>query len=188
MEKRGTKTQKNISNAVIFFIMDVSGSMTKEKKYLARSFFFLLYHFIRSKYEKTEIVFVAHDTRPYETDEDKFFNRGTGGGTMVSPAIDYVIEQANKRFNPQSWNLYAFHCSDGDNWGEDMDKTIVSNETLKNMCQFYGYCEITPEDERIKWGNGSTLSEAYEPYEDEKFKIGTIISYTNMISSNNGSS
>ena len=73
-------------------MMDVSGSMTKEKKYLARSFFFLLYHFIRSKYEKTEIVFVAHDTRPYEVDEDKFFGRGTGGGTMVSPCIDYVIE------------------------------------------------------------------------------------------------
>ena len=172
--KHITVTQKQATNACIFFVMDVSGSMTKEKKYLARSFFFLLYHFIRSKYEKTEIVFVAHDTQPYETDEDKFFNRGTGGGTMVSPAIDYVIEQANKRFNPQSWNLYTFHCSDGDNWGEDMNKTIASNEILKQMCQFYGYCEITPEDERIKWGNGSTLSEAYEPYEDEKFKIGRI--------------
>jgi len=172
--KHITVTQKQATNACIFFIMDVSGSMTKEKKYLARSFFFLLYHFIRSKYEKTEIVFVAHDTEPHETDEDKFFNRGTGGGTMVSPAIDYVIEQANKRYNPQSWNLYSFHCSDGDNWGEDMNKTIASNETLKQMCQFYGYCEITPEDQRIKWNNGSTLSEAYEPYEDEKFKIGRI--------------
>jgi len=172
--KHITVTQKQATNACIFFVMDVSGSMTKEKKYLARSFFFLLYHFIRSKYEKTEIIFVAHDTQPYETDEDKFFNRGTGGGTMVSPAIDYVIEQANKRYNPQSWNLYTFHCSDGDNWGEDMNKTIASNEILKGMCQFYGYCEITPENERIKWGNGSTLSEAYEPYEDEKFKIGRI--------------
>ena len=172
--KHITVTKKTATNACIFFIMDISGSMTKDKKYLARSFFFLLYHFIRSKYEKTEIVFVAHDTRPYETDEDKFFGRGTGGGTMVSPAIDYVIEQANKRYNPQSWNLYAFHCSDGDNWGEDMEKTIASNQILKQMCQFYGYCEITPEDERIKWGNGSTLSEAYEVLEDEKFKIGRI--------------
>jgi len=172
--KHITVTQKAATNACIFFMMDVSGSMTTEKKYLARSFFFLLYHFIRSKYEKTEIVFVAHDTRPYEVDEDKFFGRGTGGGTMVSPTIDYVIEQANKRYNPQSWNLYAFHCSDGDNWGEDMNRTIASNETLKQMCQFYGYCEITPEDERIKWGNGTTLSEAYEPYEDDKFKIGRI--------------
>ena len=172
--KHITVTQKTATNACIFFIMDISGSMTTEKKYLARSFFFLLYHFIRSKYEKTEIVFVAHDTRPYETDEDKFFGRGTGGGTMVSPAIDYVIEQANKRYNPRSWNLYAFHCSDGDNWGEDMSKTIASNEVLKQMCQFYGYCEITPENERIKWGNGTTLSEAYEPLEDDKFKIGRI--------------
>ena len=172
--KHITVTQKNATNACIFFIMDVSGSMTKEKKYLARSFFFLLYHFIRSKYEKTEIIFVAHDTAPYETDEDKFFNRGTGGGTMVSPAIDYVIEQANKRYNPRSWNLYSFHCSDGDNWGEDMDRTIESNNKLKEMCQFYGYCEITPEDERIRWNNGSTLANAYEPYEDDKFKIGRI--------------
>ena len=172
--KHITVTQKAATNACIFFMMDVSGSMTTEKKYLARSFFFLLYHFIRSKYEKTEIVFVAHDTQPYEVDEDKFFGRGTGGGTMVSPCIDYVIEQANKRYNPSSWNLYAFHCSDGDNWGEDMQRTIASNEVLKQMCQFYGYCEITPEDERIKWGNGSTLSEAYDPYEDEKFKIGRI--------------
>tara|TARA_Y100000593_G_scaffold50967_1_gene95780 strand:+ start:1659 stop:2825 length:1167 start_codon:yes stop_codon:yes gene_type:complete len=172
--KHITITQKYATNACIFFIMDISGSMTKEKKYLARSFFFLLYHFIRSKYEKTEIVFVAHDTRAYETDEDKFFNRGSGGGTMVSPAIEYVIEQANKRYNPRSWNLYSFHCSDGDNWGDDMQRTIEANIKLKDMCQFYGYCEITPETETIRWSNGSTLANAYEPYEDEKFKIGRI--------------
>tara|TARA_R110002153_G_scaffold251248_1_gene408185 strand:+ start:687 stop:1865 length:1179 start_codon:yes stop_codon:yes gene_type:complete len=172
--KNITTTQKAATNACIFFMMDVSGSMTTDKKYLARSFFFLLYHFIRSRYEKTDIIFVSHDTQPYEVDEEKFFGRGTGGGTMVSPTIEYVIEQANKRYNPSSWNLYAFHCSDGDNWGDDMDKTIKNNEILKNMCQFYGYCEITPETDRIKWGNGTTLSEAYEPYEDEKFKIGRI--------------
>ena len=76
--------------------MDVSGFMSKQKKYLARSFFFLLYHFIRRKYEKTEIVFVAHDTKPYEVDEDKFFNRGSSGGTLVSPALEYVLEPFEK--------------------------------------------------------------------------------------------
>lgn len=172
--KHITIAEKAATNACIFFIMDVSGSMTTEKKYLARSFFFLLYHFIRSKYEKTEIIFVSHDTQPYEVDEDKFFGRGTGGGTMVSPAIDYVIEQANKRYNPRSWNLYAFHCSDGDNWGDDMDKTIASNQILKSMCQFYGYCEIIPENEKIRWSTGSTLSEAYAPIVDDKFKVGKI--------------
>lgn len=172
--KHITTVQKAATNACIFFMMDISGSMTTNKKYLARSFFFLLYHFIRSRYEKTEIIFVSHDTQPYEVDEEKFFGRGTGGGTMVSPTIEYVIEQANKRYNPSSWNLYAFHCSDGDNWGDDMNKTIKNNEILKNMCQFYGYCEITPEANRMKWDNGTTLSEAYAPYVDEKFKIGHI--------------
>jgi sporulation protein YhbH len=170
---------KPSSNACIFFIMDVSGSMTTDKKYLARSFFFLLYHFIRSQYEKTEIVFVAHDTQPYEVDEDKFFGRGTGGGTMVSPTIEYVIEQAEKRYNPRSWNLYAFHCSDGDNWGSDMQKTIEKNSVLKDMVQFYGYCEITPLDS-IRWAGATPLSEAYEPYTDAKFKVGHIHEKTDV--------
>ena len=166
-------TKKPVSSACIFFIMDVSGSMTQNKKYLARSFFFLLYQFIRSRYEKTEIVFVAHDTQPYEVDEEKFFGRGTGGGTKVSPTIEYVIEQANKRYNPNSWNLYAFHCSDGDNWSSDMEKTIQQNEILKSMCQLYGYCEITPHDE-IRWAGSTALSEAYEVLEDKSFKVGHI--------------
>lgn len=164
---------KPSSNACIFFIMDVSGSMSKQKKYLARSFFFLLYHFIRSQYEKTEIVFVAHDTQPYEVDEEKFFNRGTGGGTMVSPTIEYVTEQIQKRYNPRSWNVYAFHCSDGDNWSSDMQKTIDRNTVLKDLVQFYGYCEIVPH-ESIRWAGATPLSEAYEPYTDNKFKVGHI--------------
>lgn len=172
-------TEEYASNACIFFIMDVSGSMTTNKKYLARSFFFLLYHFIRSQYEKTEIVFVAHDTQPYEVDEEKFFGRGTGGGTMVSPTIEYVIDQANKRYNKASWNLYAFHCSDGDNWASDMDKTCKLNETLKEMCQFYGYCEITPVDE-IRWAGSTPLSQAYKHLEDKKFKVGHIHQKTDV--------
>ena len=174
--KHITVTQKTATNACIFFIMDVSGSMTKEKKYLARSFFFLLYHFIRSKYEKTEIVFVAHDTQPYETDEDKFFNRGTGGGTMVSPAIEYVVEQANKRYNPQSWNLYSFHCSDGDNWKSDMDKCFKAASSIKDLCQLYSYCEIEPDEDRIKWigEDDNRLSSVFMKLVDKSFKIVNI--------------
>ncbi len=167
-------TKKYATNACIFFIMDVSGSMTTEKKYLARSFFFLLYHFIRSKYEKTEIVFVAHDTRAYEVDEDKFFNRGSSGGTMVSPAIEYVLETISKRFNPTSWNIYAFHCSDGDNFPTDMDRTVEASNKLKEVCQLYGYCEIDPVAESIKWLNESSLSKVYNWLEDDKFKIALI--------------
>jgi len=167
-------TKKYATNAAIFFIMDISGSMTKDKKYLARSFFFLLYHFIRSRYEKTEIVFVAHDTHAYETDEDKFFGRGSSGGTMVSPALDHVLEQIEKRFNPASWNLYAFHCSDGDNWPSDMERAVIASEKLKSICQLYGYCEIEPEREAIKWLNETTLSKAYEYLDGGSFKMARI--------------
>tara|TARA_B100000212_G_scaffold342208_1_gene328218 strand:+ start:386 stop:1549 length:1164 start_codon:yes stop_codon:yes gene_type:complete len=159
--KHVSKTTKNISNAAIFFIMDVSGSMTKHKKYLARSFFFLLYHFIRSKYEKTELIFVAHDTRPYEVDEDRFFNRGTGGGTLVSPTLEYVYDVINKRFDPSAWNIYAFHCSDGDNWLTDNEKTLEWTLKLANICQLYGYCEIDSE-ESLGWMSENALSNIYE--------------------------
>ena len=168
------KDTKYATNACIFFVMDVSGSMSKGKKYLARSFFFLLYHFIRSKYEKTEIVFVSHDTQPYEVDEDKFFNRGSAGGTLVSPALNYVLEQAEKRFNPKSWNIYTFHCSDGDNWLSDMDAAVESSQRLKTMCQLYGYCQIEPGHDDIKWMSNvssDSLAGVYEWMEDDKFKI-----------------
>ena len=78
------------TNAVIFFVMDISGSMTKDKKYLCRSFFFLLYHFIRSKYDKTEIIFIAHDSEAYEVSEEQFFGRGSSGGTIVSSSLEMV--------------------------------------------------------------------------------------------------
>ncbi len=167
---------KYATNACIFFVMDISGSMSKEKKYLARSFFFLLYHFIRSKYEKTEIVFVSHDTQPYEVDEDKFFNRGSGGGTLVSPALNYVLEQAEKRYNPRSWNIYTFHCSDGDNWLSDMEAAVTASQALKDMCQLYGYCQIEPSKEEINWlRNGeNSLAGVYEWMQDDKFKIVNI--------------
>ena len=150
--------------------MDISGSMSKTKKYLARSFFFLLYHFIRSKYEKTEIIFIAHDTQPYEVDEDKFFNRGAGGGTLVSPTLEYVNEVIEKRFNPRSWNIYAFHCSDGDNWPSDNDKTREYTIKVKEKCQLYGYCEIEPREDSLRWMNESVLSKVYETMDDSKFK------------------
>lgn len=164
------KDTKYATNAAIFFIMDVSGSMSKNKKYLARSFFFLLYHFIRSKYEKTEIVFIAHDTQPYEVDEKKFFNRGSSGGTMVSPTLEYVNEAIEKRYNPSSWNVYAFHCSDGDNWPSDNEKTVDLSLKIKNKCQLYGYCEIEPQEESLRWLDETSLGKTYSKIEDEKFK------------------
>jgi len=142
---------KHHSSAVLFFVMDISGSMTQEKKYLSRSFFFLLYHFIRSRYEHTELVFVAHDSSAYEVTEDQFFTRGSSGGTMVSSALHMIEDVISKRFHPNSWNIYMFQCSDGDNWPGDNAKVLASLERLQHLCQFMGYCEVEPSEEAIRW-------------------------------------
>jgi len=165
---------KECSNAVIFFVMDISGSMTKTKKFLARSFFFLLYHFVRSKYNHTEIVFVSHDTSGYEVNEDQFFTRGNSGGTMVSSGLGLVDEIIRKRFHPNSWNIYVFQCSDGDNWPDDTEKTLGILEKIKNVSQMFGYCEIGPEIEYKDGGSScdmSKLSNVYNPHVDKKLRM-----------------
>jgi sporulation protein YhbH len=163
------------SNAVIFFVMDISGSMTKEKKYLSRSFFFLLYHFIRSKYDNTDIIFVAHDSQAYEVSEEQFFSRGSSGGTMVSSALEMVQGIINERYHPSAWNIYAFQCSDGDNWNSDNPKVINLLNSLKLMCQFIGYCEVEPQEERLKWNDeATTLYGIFEQVADTNVKCAKI--------------
>lgn len=165
------KDVKEASNAVIFFLMDISGSMTQQKKFLARSFYFLLYHFINHRYENCEVVFVAHDTSAYEVDEDKFFKRGNSGGTIVSSGLEMVHDIINKRYHPSSWNVYCFQCSDGDNWPSDRDKTLSYVDKLKDICQLFGYCEIEPDGERLSWGEENKLGVVYESKIDFNFKI-----------------
>ncbi len=142
---------KEATNAVIFFMMDVSGSMTQNIKFIARSFFFLLYQFIRHKYEEVEIVFIGHTTEAFETDEDSFFKRGESGGTHVSSAPRLALEIINKRFHPSSWNIYAFHCTDGDNWSEDNDAAIDAFKKLADISQMTCYFEICPDSEKMAW-------------------------------------
>jgi len=137
---------KENTNAVIVMMMDVSGSMGKRKKFLARSFFFLLYQFIRSKYDQTEVVFISHDMEARECSEEQFFTRGSSGGTIVSSAYVEALDVINKRYHPSSWNVYAFHASDGDNFGYDTNDMISAATKIKDVCQLFGYIEITPDD------------------------------------------
>src|SRR5438132_2397128 len=110
---------KKESNAVVICVMDTSGSMDTMKKYLARSFFFLLYQFICTKYRNVEIVFVAHHTEANEVTEDEFFHKGESGGTFISSGYNKALEIVQARYHPSLWNVYAFHCSDGDNFDSD---------------------------------------------------------------------
>lgn len=142
--RRVREDYKKDFNAVVICIMDVSGSMDQTKKYLARSFYFLLYQFIRLKYSNVDVVFVAHTTTAKEVNENEFFHRGESGGTYISSGYEKALEIIEQRYNPASWNIYAFHCSDGDNWVEDNKKAIDLAEKLCDVCNLFGYGEITP--------------------------------------------
>ncbi len=166
--------KKPTSNAAIFFIMDVSGSMTKEKKFLARSFFFLLYHFIRSRYENTEHCFISHDTSAAEVNEEDFFGKGSTGGTLVSTGLDKCLDIVESRYHPSTWNVYVFQCSDGDNWPEDNEGCLKSAQKLSALSQFYGYCEIEPQHQKNRWIQMSQLSELFTPLLKDNFKIAEI--------------
>lgn len=164
-----TKPKEN-SSAVVFFVMDVSGSMSPQKKYLARSFYFLVYQFLRYKYDNIEIVFISHTTEAKEVSEDEFFSRVPSGGTLISPALEMMSSIIEKRYHTSMWNIYGFHCSDGDNWSSDNAKCLAATKKLIDTCQVYSFCEITPDDEIF----GSDFSETfnnYKPLASKKFKL-----------------
>ena len=130
------------SNAVVICIMDTSGSMDQTKKYLARSFYFLLYQFIRLKYVNVELVFIAHTTEAAVVTEDEFFHKGESGGTFISSGYEKALQIIETQYPPSLWNIYTFHCSDGDNWDEDNAKTLELAEKLCQICNLFGYGEI----------------------------------------------
>lgn len=154
---------KNQSNAVIFCIMDTSGSMDITKKYLARSFYFLLYRFILFKYQNTEVVFISHHTEAQEVTEDVFFHKGESGGTKISSGYKKALEIINARYNPDLWNIYAFHCSDGDNFPEDNEEAVRQAEELAKIANLFGYGEIKPQ-ESFNW---SSMLEKYAKLADD---------------------
>jgi len=132
------------SNAVVVCIMDTSGSMDTMKKYLARSFFFMLYQFVSTKYRNVEIVFVAHHTEGREVTEEEFFYKGESGGTFISSGYNKALEIIQERYHPALWNVYAFHCSDGDNFESDNPAAIKAAKELCDVCNLFGYGEIKP--------------------------------------------
>jgi sporulation protein YhbH len=132
------------SNAVVICIMDTSGSMDTMKKYLARSFFFLLYQFVCTKYRNVEIIFIAHHTEAREVTEEEFFHKGESGGTLISSGYTKALEIIQDRYHPTLWNVYAFHCSDGDNFESDNPAALKAAKELCKVCNLFGYGEIKP--------------------------------------------
>jgi len=155
------------SNAVVICIMDTSGSMDTTKKYLARSFFFLLYQFVSRRYENVEVVFIAHDIEAKEVTEEEFFHKGEAGGTFVSSGYRKALDVITDRYHPELWNIYTFHCSDGDNFGSDTPAAIAAARELCEVTNLFGYGEIKP---RGAGYYGSSLLETFRKIDAGNFQ------------------
>ena len=162
---------KQETNAVVIAMRDVSGSMGEFEKYITRSFYFWMVRFLRTKYDHVQIVFLTHHTEAKEVDEDAFFNLGESGGTKVSSAYQLALDIVKDRYPPALWNIYPFHFSDGDNWGEvDNQRCLDIVRKLLETCNLFGYGEIQEGGRR----SISTLMSAFQHVEDRKF-IGVTI-------------
>ena len=147
------------TQAVMFCIMDVSGSMDRARKDLAKRFFTLLYLFLQRNYEKIEVVFIRHHTVAKEVDEQEFFYSRETGGTVVSSALELTADIMRERYPMASWNQYVAQASDGDNWHHDSPACRdLLLQRIMPYVRYYAYIEITPDRHQSLW----------EAYEDVK--------------------
>jgi len=141
------------SNAAVYLIMDRSGSMTTDKKYIAKSFFFWMVQFIKKKYKNVDLVFIAHDTEAYLCNETDFFTMSESGGTKCSSGFDTALKHI-KHYHPKdSWNNYVFAFSDGDNFEDDNRLCVELVKEMLDHVNAIGYGEIMTDDYNAFMGN-----------------------------------
>ena len=156
-EKRPVPTSK----AVMFCLMDVSGSMDQETKDIAKRFYILLYLFLTRTYKNVEVVYIRHHTQAKEVDEQEFFYSQETGGTIVSSALHLMNEIVADRFPAEEWNIYAAQASDGDNWADDSPTcTKILQQKLLSKVRYYAYIEITERQHQSLWREYKKVSEA----------------------------
>lgn len=150
------KVPKPSSQAVMFCLMDVSGSMNQGMKDMAKRFFLLLYLFLKRNYKKIDVVFIRHHTSAKEVDEEEFFYSRETGGTIVSSALKMTRDIMLERYPADEWNIYGAQASDGDNWNDDSPQCQqLLSESIMPFMQYFAYIEITPREHQALW-------EAYE--------------------------
>lgn len=139
-----------MARAVMFCLMDVSGSMDEQRKDLAKRFFILLYLFLKRNYERIEVVFIRHHTRAEEVDEDTFFHSTESGGTVVSSALELMRKVQSERYSPTEWNIYGAQASDGDNWTDDSPKCRkILEEDILTKTRYFAYIQVAPEEQNL---------------------------------------
>ena len=156
------------SNAVVLAMMDTSGSMGNFEKYIARTFFFWMVCFLRSKYCNVTIHFLAHHTEAKEVTENEFFTKGESGGTRCSSVYRLALELIKNKYHQTDYNIYPFHFTDGDNIASDNGNCVKYVNELLSQCNIFGYGEI------LRTHYTSTLMNSYKGIQNDKFKGITI--------------
>ena len=147
------------TKAVMFCLMDVSGSMDEGRKELSKRFFILLYLFLTRHYDRIELVFIRHHTQAQEVDEENFFHARETGGTVVSSALVLMDEIIKARFSPTEWNIYGAQASDGDNWHHDSGRCReLLTQALLPACRYFAYVQVAEEEQNL-WEEYSRLKE-----------------------------
>ena len=160
-----TEQPQPTSRAVMFCLMDVSGSMGEREKDLAKRFFVLLHLFLRRRYEKVDIVFIRHTHDAQEVDEQTFFYSRQSGGTIVSTALEKMLEIQKQRYITADWNIYAAQASDGYTQSGDAKRCVELLETaLMPICQYYAYIEILDEREMEVFSSEEAGAELWRAY------------------------
>ena len=156
------------SKAVMFCLMDVSGSMDEARKDIAKRFFILLYLFLTKHYERIEIVFVRHHTQASEVGEREFFESRESGGTVVSSALELMLEIMAARYATSDWNVYAAQASDGDNWQQDSPKCRELIETrILSRVRYYAYVQVVEEEQNL-WQEYSRIAKGHTNFAMQK--------------------
>ncbi len=163
--KNFTKLPQPTTNAVMFCLMDVSGSMDQNTKEMAKRFYILLYMFLKRSYKDVEVVYIRHHTQAKEVDEQEFFYSQETGGTIVSSALKLMQEIIRDRYSPSDWNIYAAQASDGDNWNDDSNTchTLLDKVILPQV-RYYTYVEITDRDPQNLWHEYHKLTDNHHNF------------------------
>ncbi|NVK24829.1 MAG: YeaH/YhbH family protein [Gammaproteobacteria bacterium] len=159
------------SRAVMFCLMDVSGSMDQATKDIAKRFYILLYQFLTRSYDNIEVVYIRHHTQAKEVDEQEFFYSQETGGTIVSSALNLMEEIVKERYPPGQWNIYAAQASDGDNWADDSPQCKrILEQSILQYSRYFAYIEITQRSHQTLWHEYEHLNVKFENFAMKNIK------------------
>jgi uncharacterized sporulation protein YeaH/YhbH (DUF444 family) len=166
-----TKQAVPTSKAVMFCLMDVSGSMDQATKEMAKRFYILLYLFLSRTYKNIDVIYIRHHTQAKEVDEHEFFYSQETGGTIASSALELMNDIINERYNDNQWNIYGAQASDGDNWADDSPRCqAMLEQKIIPRCRYFSYIEITQRAHQTLWKHYQQVEHSHKNFAMQHIK------------------